>query len=194
VSDSPRTTGTELRRILQVCLVVALIGISAACTRARANTEPVMPELIPPTPPPRVVERMPDDPVPTIEPSPVDSALATPAKPPTRPIVKPELPKPEPEPVRAEPERPANVTPPLTLKPAPGVAAQTEASIRGLLDGAHRNLQRVPYASLNADGRAQYDTARRFMAQADEALKANNLAFAGKLADKAATMASILVR
>jgi hypothetical protein len=32
------------------------------------------------------------------------------------------------------------------------------------------------------------------MAQADEALKANNLAFAGKLADKAATMASILVR
>jgi hypothetical protein len=32
------------------------------------------------------------------------------------------------------------------------------------------------------------------MAQAHEALKANNLAFAGKLADKAATMAAVLMR
>ena len=72
---------------------------------------------------------------------------------------------------------------------------QTEASIRvAARDRATRNLQRVNYASLNADGRAQYDTARRFMHQADEALKTSNLVFAGKLADKAATMAAVLVR
>ena len=50
------------------------------------------------------------------------------------------------------------------------------------------------YAALDADGRAQYDTARRFMHQAEEAMKSGNLAFAGKLADKAATMALVLIR
>jgi hypothetical protein len=181
-------------RVFHLFLVVTLIGASGtSCARARANTEPVIPDLIPPPPPPRIVERFPDEPVPTIEPSPVESALASlPIKPPVRPIAKPELPKPEP--ARAEPERPAAVAPPLTLKPAPGVAAQTEASIRSLLENAERNLQRVPYAALNSDGRAQYDTARRFMQQAQEALKTSNLAFAGKLADKAKTMADLLVR
>ena len=58
---------------------------------------------------------------------------------------------------------------------------------------AQRDLQRVNYAALDADGRAQYDTARRFMEQAEEALKGGNLAFAGKLADKAATMGAVLV-
>jgi hypothetical protein len=164
----------------------------AACAKARAATEPAMPELMPPPPPPRVVERYPE-PVPTIEPSPVQAALTTPppkATPP--PATKPEPPKPEAP--RVEPEKPASSPPTLTLKPAPGVAAQTEASIRALLDGAQRNLQRVNYAALDADGRTQFDTARGFMAQAHEALKANNLAFAGKLADKAATMAAVLMR
>jgi hypothetical protein len=74
------------------------------------------------------------------------------------------------------------------------VAAKTEASIRELLARARRDLQQVNYAALDADGRAQYDTARRFMDQAEEALKGGNLAFAGKLADKAATMGAVLVR
>jgi hypothetical protein len=52
----------------------------------------------------------------------------------------------------------------------------------------------VNAGSLNADGRAQYDAARRFIQQAEEALKQRNVVFAGKLADKAATMASVLVR
>lgn len=168
-------------------------ALTGACAKARAATEPVMPELTPPPPPPRVVEHFPDEPVPTIEPSPVETALLTPPpKTPPPPAPAPEPPKPEPEPPRAEPERTA--APSLTLKPAPGVAAQTEASIRSLLDTAQKNLQRVNYAALNADGRTQYDTARGFILQAEEVLKANNLAYAGKLADKAATMAAVLVR
>nr|MBA3269416.1 hypothetical protein [Acidobacteriota bacterium] len=63
-----------------------------------------------------------------------------------------------------------------------------------LLDRAIRDLQRVNYAALDADGRAQFDTARRFMQQAEDAIKGSNLAFAGKLADKAATMAAVLMR
>jgi hypothetical protein len=52
----------------------------------------------------------------------------------------------------------------------------------------------VNYGSLTVDGKAQYDTARRFVQQSEDALRTGNLVFAGKLADKAATMASVLVR
>ena len=38
------------------------------------------------------------------------------------------------------------------------------------------------------------DFTRRFIQQAEEALKSRNIVFAGKLADKAATMAAVLVR
>jgi hypothetical protein len=63
-----------------------------------------------------------------------------------------------------------------------------------LLGRATRDLSRVNAASLNADGRSQYETAKRFIQQAEEALKARNIVFASKLADKAATMAAVLVR
>jgi hypothetical protein len=175
-------------------IVTLLIASGAACAKARANTEAVLiPELLPPPPPPRIVETFPVEPLPTIEPSPVESALATPpARLPAPPPAKPEPTKTETAPVT--PERPAAGAPTLTLKPGPGVHAQTEASIRALLDRALRDLQRVKYAALNADGRTQFDTARNFIQQGEEALKTANLAFAGKLADKAATMAAVLVR
>ena len=48
--------------------------------------------------------------------------------------------------------------------------------------------------SLAGNFRSQFDTARRFIQQADDALKARNIVFAGKLADKAATIAAVLVR
>ena len=154
-----------------------------------------MPVLEPPPPPPRMVETYNDDPVPTLEPTPVDTALLipTPPRPPSRPPA-PRTEPAKPEPARTEPDRPAAAPPALTLKPGPGMQAKTEASIRQLLDRASRDLGRVKYAELNADGRAQYDIARRFMQQAEDALKGGNLAFAGKLADKAATMGAVLVR
>jgi hypothetical protein len=179
---------------IRVIGVLLAMTAAAGCAKARASAEPAMPMLLPPPPPPRVVEPYIDEPVPTIEPSPVDTALAAPpSRPPARPpATRPEPPRPEPAPAVAD--RPAPVPPALTLKPVPGSEAKTEASIRALMGRATRDLQRVNYAALNADGRAQYDTARRFMQQAEDALKSNNLAFAGKLADKAATMAAVLVR
>jgi stage V sporulation protein SpoVS len=62
------------------------------------------------------------------------------------------------------------------------------------MDKASRDLQRVNAGALNNDGRAQLAMARRFLQQADEALTVRNIVFAGRLADKAATMAAILVR
>jgi hypothetical protein len=160
----------------------------------RAHAEVPMPVLTPPEAPPRNIDTYMDEPVPTVEPGPVDAALATP---PPRPQTRPPAPRPAPpqtEPARSEPVPPP-VPPALTLKPAPGAETKTtEASIRDLMTRASRDLQRVNYAALDADGRAQYDTARRFMQQAEDAMKGGNLAFAGKLADKAATMASVLIR
>ena len=180
--------------MIKLILILAIAGLSgSACVKARAKTELVMPELVPPPPPPRIVESFELEPVPTVEPSLVESALAVP---PTRTSPKPPA-KPAPEKIEevpAAPEPPAPSAPALTIKPGPSVPSQTETSIRALLDRAQRDLQRVNYAALNADGRAQFDTARGFMQQAQEALKAANLLFAGKLADKAATMAAILVR
>jgi hypothetical protein len=176
-----------------ILIVVLAIASGVACAKARANAEPIlMPELLPPPPPPRVIETVPVEPLPTIAPSPVESALLTPPARTPAPPARPDPPKVDPPPALSE--RPAPATPALTLKPGPSGQAQTEAFIRAHLERALRDLQRVNYAALNADGRTQFDTARTFIQQAEEALKGANLMFASKLADKAATMAAVLVR
>jgi hypothetical protein len=111
---------------------------------------------------------------------------------PSRPEQKPDPAANSPEPVESA-ARPVPA-PSLTLTPTPGSESQTVAAIRDLLGRATRDLSRVNSASLNNDGRTQFDTARRFIQQAEEALKARNIVYAGKLADKAATMAAVLVR
>ena len=63
-----------------------------------------------------------------------------------------------------------------------------------MLTRANRDLARVDYGKLSTDGRAQYEQAKRFSQQADEALKERNLVFAATLADKAATLAAELVK
>lgn len=177
-------------------IVVVLAALFAGCSKVHARTEPVMPELTPPPPPPRVVEQYAEEPTVAEEPSPTDTAAVT--TPPARTTPKPVPPRidanAKPEPPRVEPERPATQPPSLTLKPAPGSQSATEASIRDLLARATRDLGRVNYNSLTGDGKAQYDTARRFIQQSEDALRNGNLVFAGKIADKAATMASVLVR
>jgi type IV secretory pathway VirB10-like protein len=181
-------------------LIIAGLVFSVAasgCAKAQARSEPVMPELTPPPPPPRVIETYVDEPAPAAEPTPPDAVAKTPAERAAKPPVPRVETPPKPEPPRTEPERPAAAppTPPtLTLKPAPGSESTTEASIRTHLSRAARDLGRVNYATLNQDGKTQYDTAKRFMQQAEDALRAGNLILAGKLADKAAIMATVLVR
>jgi len=64
--------------------------------------------------------------------------------------------------------------------------------VRDLLTRATRDLARVDYRRLSNEGKSQYDQARRFAEQADQALKERNFVFAATLADKAATLASQL--
>ncbi len=176
-------------RIIPLVLLTAALGACAA--KAQVRTEVELPLLEPPPPPPRVVAAYAEP-----EPLPVAPSVeaATPAKPPARPARAEQRPEPivSPEPVGAAPR--SSPAPSLTLSPTPGSEAQTLSAIRALMGRASRDLARVNTNALNADGRSQFETARRFLEQAEEALKIPNIVFAGRLADKAATMAAILVR
>jgi hypothetical protein len=61
------------------------------------------------------------------------------------------------------------------------------------LTQASGGLNRINYQALNSDARTQYDTAKRFVAQAEEALRAKNLVFANNLAEKAVQLSVQLV-
>lgn len=178
-------------RVAAIVLLSASLGACAA--KAQVLAEPAaMPQLDPPPPPPRVVAQYQPEPEPIVAAPPAETAV--PAKPPARPS----RPEQRPEPAPTAPEAAESIVrppaPSLTLSPTPGSEAQTVAAIRDLLLRATRDLSRINPSSLNGDGRAQYESARRFIQQAEDALKARNVVFAGKLADKAATMAAVLVR
>jgi hypothetical protein len=105
-----------------------------------------------------------------------------------------EPPKVEPPPV-VEPPKPAEEPPkpPANLQTTPAQAeGEVERTIRASLTRANADLNRIDYRVLNADARTQYDTAKRFIRQADDALKTKNLVFAKNLADKAAALAAQL--
>src|SRR5207245_7654300 len=111
---------------------------------------------------------------------------------------------PEPEPPKREPAPTVEATKPVEdsrsqpTTPLQTAAAEREAQVekgaRDLLARALADLNRIDYSRLNADARAQYDQARRFISQAEDALQKRNLVFASNLADKASTLAAQLVR
>jgi hypothetical protein len=75
----------------------------------------------------------------------------------------------------------------------PTTPTEAERQVRDQLAQAARDLGRVDYGRLNADGKSQYDTAKRFIEQAEQAIKDKNLVMAATLATKAAGLASGLV-
>lgn len=171
-------------------LVLLTVTLGACAAKAQVRTEVELPLLDPPPPPPRVVTIYQDEPVVVPAPPVVE---AVPARPPARaPRVETKPETPAATESSADAAKPA--PPSLTLSLSPGTEAQTVGAIRELMARASRDLARVNASALNADGRAQVDAARRFLQQADEALKARNVVYAGKLADKAATIAAVLVR
>jgi hypothetical protein len=177
----------RLLRCAPVGLIV--ITLSACAVKAQARTEVELPALDPPPPPPRVIAVYP----PEVKPEPAPPVAETPSTP--RPVERPARPETaKPEPPKPEIPGPPAPRPSLTITPTPGTEAQTEAAIRTLLAKASRDLSRVNPASLGTDGRAQFDTAKRFLQQAEEALKNKNLVYAGTLADKASTLAAVFAR
>jgi len=180
-----------------VLLGVGLLGIGsfAACAKARAESVPDGPPLQIPDPPQRVLAPV-EEPLVTTTPAPEPEPPVAAAP----PRATPARPAPEPKP-QSTPAPPAAAAPPprapvetRELRPASPTTAATERSVRDLLARAARDLGRVDYGRLTADGRAQYEQSKRFSTQAEQALRERNLVFAATLADKAATLAAELLQ
>ena len=168
-----------------VLLALAVAGVSG-CASARAQGPATAEALVVPPVPPRVI--VPD--IEEIVPAADDPAASRPAAPkPETPAKPPEKPTEPPKPGQVEP-------PPATPEPAPRVrtpntanAEQAESNVRSIMARAQALLRGVDYRGLSAAARQQYDTANRFIAQADRALGIRNYVFARNLADKAETLA-----
>lgn len=151
-----------------------------------------MPALEMPAPPGRLI-------VPSTIPEPTPEPTPTPTAPPP---VKPKDPPPT-----TRPERPSQPTPTPTPDPTPTAAPpqlqttsnaseleRLESNAKSQILKAKGDLNRVNYRQLNSDARLQYDTANQYIGQAEDAIKVKNYVFASQLADKAAVLASLLVK
>ena len=177
-----------------LALVVATAWAGGcAKTQARVATVEPPPPLMVPLPPPRIVVPTDPTPPPPEEEPPVPSTpvRTRPQRPVTpRPDTRTEPPKPAEEVKANGPETPAAPTPTLEMQPGD----RGEAGVRQQLGKAGSDLQRVDYAGLSNDLKAQYDTAKRFITLGEQALKEQNVIFAATLADKAGAIATLLLR
>jgi hypothetical protein len=172
--------------------LLLLVLTVPGCMRARAKTLPAGPPLDVPAPPPRIVLPLEA----AAEAPPVQPPVPSPEEPrrtqaPARPRPAPTPPA-EPPRVAEEPPRPA--PPPTTALQTTPAAEQGEVErvIRATMTRATADLNRIDYRALNKDARTQYDTAKRFIQQAEDAIRMKNLPFAKNLADKAAVLATQL--
>jgi hypothetical protein len=179
------------------CALAVIIACAAACapkTHPQTRVEPPPAALTVPLPPPRLIVPPQPEPVP-----PATGETEPPAS--TRPHPPRPAPRPDSRPEPARPESPADPGRPAAPETQPAGQANTDlqpadaagvAVIRQQMGRASQNMGKVNYATLSPDMRAQFDTASRFLALAEQALKEHNLLFASTLADKAGAIASLL--
>jgi hypothetical protein len=187
-------------------LMLALALQAAACVTARAQVQPEdRPALVVPPVPPRVIDPLPPEP-PPIEPvgelptAPVNPPRARPpAREPNRTSTSESKPA-ESKPPDTPPVDPAAGTqttpapPPVQPLRTPGTSDGPEMAkqVRETLDRANRTLNGIDYQALKPDSRANYDNAKSFIKQAEDALNANNLVVAKLLAERAENIAKQL--
>ncbi len=185
-------------RLLLALWLAAAAGGASGCASLQAGSAPARPALEAPAPPPRTVEPLPEpEPeTPDVE-TPVPVIVTAP-----RPATRPSRPSAAKHPVEREtPPAPPVATETAKPETAPaGGGLQTTANpteaerrVRGLLAKAVKDLDQLDPKRLSSGARSQYESARRFVAQSEEALKAGNLVFAEQLADKAAALAAGLL-
>ena len=172
-------------------LVIVATLLAGACASNPARSSVAVPLEIPEPPPrvemapmPALETPLPERPVPVpppARPAPPPSAAAAASTKPSSPAAAP---------VAAVPD-PAQTPPPPELRPA-GSAGRTPsaAQVRESLGRTKQKLDLMDRRRLNAGRQADYDSARRFLAQAESAVAANNLLLAQSSAEKAETLAN----
>jgi hypothetical protein len=196
-------------RLWLIAAAAVVVAGTAGCAKAKPSVEPELPPLEAPPPPPRLLPPLVGGPIetPAVTPPPPEAG-----RPPAPARRRPEGPRtgdngatrqeprpadaPKTEPLGDATRPPEEVSPPEQapiLQLAPAESDANEQAIQQVLIRATRDLGRVDYRALSPDAKAQYDTAKRFMVLADQAIKDRNFVFARTLADKAAVIAGVLV-
>ena len=188
-----------MRATAVVGIVLSLSG-AAACATASAQTRATRPgvALEPPPPPPRVIvpAAVEPDPAPVSPPAPVTPS-PTPPTTPNRP--SPSRPD-RTEPPVTTPVRPPDLpVPPPLAPPAQEVqrsanTSDVESAVAAQLRRATADLSRVDPKTLNANALAQYNLAKGFIRQAQDALRVKNYSQAEELVKKASTILGLLIK
>jgi hypothetical protein len=174
----------------KIILLLAALGASA-CATTQASAPVERPALEVPPVPPRVIEPAPaplaaPDPVAELPPAPAPPKPRPPQRDTTKPDPKPEVPAVEPPPSTPPAAQPP--VPPLRTASSPDSAEATR-QISDIRNRAKKLLEGTDYQKLSQEQQAQYDNAKRFIDEADEALKAKNFEFARGVAEKAERLA-----
>src|SRR5262245_13487212 len=178
-------------------LLLFVVLPAAACASAKAKAPEVRPPLTVPAPPPRVIEPLPSTEAPSLEP--VGDLPAAPTPPAPRPRQQPprDQAKVEPKPEN-KPETPPETTAPATpaATPVPPLRTGNTADgpeavkqVRDVMERANRMLSSIDCRNLGNERKANYDSAKSFIKQADDALKTGNAVYARSLADNAERIA-----
>jgi hypothetical protein len=183
-----------------LAISASLVALTMAAGCANAKAQAALPDATPltiPQAPPRVVVPPAPDPPPAPPEAPPASSTSTAANPPassgrstreTRPVTPP-----------PQPATPPATPPPAPTSPATPLETQAnqselEKKTSDLLASAEAALLKINRATLTGDGKAQWDAANSFVTQAKAALKVKNVVYAWQLADKANTIATLLLR
>jgi outer membrane biosynthesis protein TonB len=189
---------TDAAAAIRVLLLVALCGASlAGCASKAIQAVEDHPALVVPPVPPRAIEPapVPETPPaePVVEPPPTPTTTLKPTRTP-----RPATEKPEPKPAEVPPDTTAAAGPP-NPPPVPPLRTATTPSgpeaqrqVRDILERAATILTKVDYQKLSDDRRANYNSAKNYMQQADEALKKDDLTLARSFADRAENIAKQL--
>jgi hypothetical protein len=181
-----------MTRTLQHAFVIATV-FTAACASNPARSSVAVPLQIP-EPPPRVSI----DPVPAAEPP--AEPVPVPTSRPTAALPAPNPPRSSataaaaapvaPPPAAVVPEAPRATPPPNLLPAGPAGRTPTANQVREILSRTKQKLDLIDRRRLNTGKQADFDSARRFLAQAEAAMNADNLMLAESSAEKAETLAN----
>ncbi len=186
-------------------VLLSLIVFSSACTTTKAASAKREPLVVPPAPPRVIapVEEPQDESVTGVEREPVPplpkpprsresgAARSTEPKPPQQGAPGPTEAESQVKPQPSAPAPPVTPAPELRTIDTPD-PAQAHRSVKDTIERAGRTLAQIDYGRLPKSSQLQYDMAKRFIEQADEALKAKNFTAAQLMADKAETIAKEL--
>jgi hypothetical protein len=169
-------------------LLGALVACSGTgCASAPSRTPAAVPLEIPDPPPRASIEPLPLPGPP--QPAPPDRPASRPTT--AEPAARANRPATSPPPLEGNPAAlPEPPAPPAELSAGAEAGAPSASRVREILTRTQQKLDAIDRGKLSAGKQTDYDTARRFAAQAEVAIKANNLLLARYSAEKAEALAN----